>query len=1251
MTQKLIDATDIERYFEGPLQRVNFPELIQRLINATVRDASEIRECRFPSGNAGELPGWDGMLSLNGEQDYTFVPLGESRWELKTSKNIKRDADTDYATRSGDSSIDNKNEITYVCVTSKKWNTTGKGKWIKEKASKNEWKSVRVIDAVDIEQWLMTCPSVALWLGVRIGKNNLIDVDIVTFWENYASLFEKEIDIDFMICGRHEQAAAIVRKILHIKNGVIDMVSEDYEEAVAFVYASLMIDPSKDKALSNPDWNEDKRASIISKVIVLSDDSHPAYYAGIEKSIFITNSLNADRFGVLSKKNILFSIDSSSSDSKTNVNSICLERPMETTLYSNLIRIGIDHGTSWKAVRLSEASFGLIYCICPSQFAYQKAKNSIEKYLENISAHATAFLMGSWDSNNDFDRKMISYLYCGVYTNFEAFHNDFLQQHINVHFANRHGAWQAYNQNYFLATASKYIDRECLDRFKKIVEYMLCDDLEGEELSGRMKSGIFNTLVMLSRCHEFSYSNRHDSIVSFTHWRLKPDTIISSLNDMKVNGNFFRLIKYFDYFIEIIPEEVFDFIDANASMISEHIDKSNYKYQRESSHSNMIRGLECLATDAHYFESCIKTLKTFCDLNRSSNKIGRMYMGSMVKLLSPWFPATNADVALKKYAIKTILKTGTNEEWSVLCALASRRDTLNLFVETTRLKYSPVPSSYTRKEYFELVLFVFDRLIEYSNLSSNRIADLVNICGECGYVDASIISRVIQNIEYFILNSSEDEKEKLWEKLLEFYSLEQCLEKKHGPNVAELIAKIGKILPDIEPTDKLRLAYLKLKYERVKGIDALKTEDSINEWIRLIKIHGCEKFLAVFKGDNDTLSRFIDIVRCSISIDIYYDLYISMIMLEFDRSTSRYAFAWGFLQFKEKWIDTIAANIAESNYEATAISKIILDIPYCSITQNLFQSFGQEVVDKYWDNFSGIIYDQDQISEIAPSVVDELLTRNRPEAALYAIQHVVHLIDCKILEEVLRDLLESEGNNNVPSRFDIRSILDTRIPKNSDAGYELNTELLARIEIKYIIKLTNSDYSFKYLSDYTKLHPEFYLDAFTLRNLDDMNAYKAIGSIDISHIYGIERWNIYQVLIKCPFVKGRSLSEIEEWIKRYLDLAKANNVKPEVYLNGLGSVFSHFINYNLNNQGPCIEADTVQRLHTLLSEYGSNGRGSFYAGVSSGIRERHGTLSEPNYWSRVADKLYGCMISDETVSRNAIARDMLSQLAKSLRLP
>ena len=177
--------------------------------------AAEISLFRFPSGDKGQVRGFDGRLQSGGAPP--FVPAGESIWEFGVGEGAAK-ANRDYFKRVGELSTEDRAKTTFVFVTLQTWDNPRQKLegWVREKQDQEEWKDVRYIDGMALEHWLDSCPAVAaryarfeLGLAPHVGARSLDE-----FWREYSFRYEPQLTEAVLLCERHEQAQELLSKLL-----------------------------------------------------------------------------------------------------------------------------------------------------------------------------------------------------------------------------------------------------------------------------------------------------------------------------------------------------------------------------------------------------------------------------------------------------------------------------------------------------------------------------------------------------------------------------------------------------------------------------------------------------------------------------------------------------------------------------------------------------------------------------------------------------------------------------------------------------------------------------------------------------------------------------------------------------------------------------------------------------------------------------------------------------------------------------
>ena len=198
-----IDPSEIENWSNKPQAFHEFPELIRRLILATVPLPSRLR---MPSGSSVRLPGWDGNLDV--ETGNMWVPGASSAWEFSCEKGVATKASTDYRKRTTDTKGLDASQTTYVFATPRQWSR--KTRWVNERGSEGKWADVRVLDADDLAAWLEQAPAVAEWFARLVGKipeSGVVPLE--EWWETWSSLTSPATTPELVVAGRDVQAIAL----------------------------------------------------------------------------------------------------------------------------------------------------------------------------------------------------------------------------------------------------------------------------------------------------------------------------------------------------------------------------------------------------------------------------------------------------------------------------------------------------------------------------------------------------------------------------------------------------------------------------------------------------------------------------------------------------------------------------------------------------------------------------------------------------------------------------------------------------------------------------------------------------------------------------------------------------------------------------------------------------------------------------------------------------------------------------------
>jgi hypothetical protein len=107
-----VTATQLETWARSISARNELPKIVSDLIRASSPD---IASMRFPSGDKGQVRGFDGHLVS--EVGAFNVPQGRSYWEFGTTPDYKEKAEGDFNKRTKEVSATDQQGTTFVFVS------------------------------------------------------------------------------------------------------------------------------------------------------------------------------------------------------------------------------------------------------------------------------------------------------------------------------------------------------------------------------------------------------------------------------------------------------------------------------------------------------------------------------------------------------------------------------------------------------------------------------------------------------------------------------------------------------------------------------------------------------------------------------------------------------------------------------------------------------------------------------------------------------------------------------------------------------------------------------------------------------------------------------------------------------------------------------------------------------------------------------------------------------------------------------
>jgi hypothetical protein len=240
-----VTAKQLETWATTLVSRSDLPKIVSDLIRASAPDIASIR---FPSGDKGQVRGFDGHLvsdvaALN-------VPRGRSYWEFGTDPDYKAKAKDDFEKRTNQVPVAEQHDTTFVLVSPWTWDSSDRKNKLEDfvaaRKASSSWKDVCYIDGSALEIWLEHQPAVSAWHARNTIKVYPVEGirSTAEFWEHFAGQFGPPITEEVLLCERGDAAEQLIQNLLRPSNGV-SLVADSPDEVLAFAIAAIRKAPAE----------------------------------------------------------------------------------------------------------------------------------------------------------------------------------------------------------------------------------------------------------------------------------------------------------------------------------------------------------------------------------------------------------------------------------------------------------------------------------------------------------------------------------------------------------------------------------------------------------------------------------------------------------------------------------------------------------------------------------------------------------------------------------------------------------------------------------------------------------------------------------------------------------------------------------------------------------------------------------------------------------------------------------------------
>lgn len=707
-----IDATELNSWANRRDAQARLPQLLRRLINATVQRLLRIG---FPAGDSVQMGGWDGIVETS--EGNAFVPAGYSVWELGVTRGVKGKADSDYQKRCTDSLGLIPAETTFVFVTLRRWG--GKNDWIREKNSEGIWAEVRAYDADDLEQWLELAPAVHTWLARLIGKWSEDTQDLSSFWDEWTNSTSPSMTPELHLAGR-EQDVEKVKDWLNESPFKLSIQADSYEEAVAFFAAVIHEMP------------EDVQVQQLSRCILVNNESSWRYLVSTQDPLILIPAFNQLKF-IPQGHHVLVPIGREISPSKE---ALQLPRLARASFRQALANMGFSEERAYALSRESKRNLLVLRRLLardPEIHTPDWAKP------ENARSLISVLLAGAWNETKEADREAIAALarkpYEEVITDISRWLNT-----SDPPIDKTGDVWQLVSREVTWHFLSRFLVSDDLEALENVVNLVLgtfdpryelppdqrfAANVYGKELphSGFLRQGLVETLAILST------RGLPSEIQDVTTAQNRVNFIVHKLLNTDSNWQqWASLSGLLSTLAEAAPEAFLEAVeqglDGESPTLLGIFQESIWG---DSPHTGLLWALETFAWEPIYLSRAALILAKLSRLDPGGKLLNRPF-NSLCEIFLCWNPQTPATLQQRLRVIDTLLIREPVIAWKLLCNLLPEfRGGISHPIHQPR--WRDWNSNYTPKvtvsEYWQSIKALVEHILSNAGTSSEKWCDVI----------------------------------------------------------------------------------------------------------------------------------------------------------------------------------------------------------------------------------------------------------------------------------------------------------------------------------------------------------------------------------------------------------------------------------------------------------------------------------------------------------------------------------------------
>lgn len=974
---ELVDGSQLHYWAKTQRSKDLFPELIRRLLSTT----PGVSELSMRASDGVNSPGWDGRANSDGRGSY--LPTGVLALELGTGSNPKKKAQDEYDKRTRNPNDVVPAEASFIFVTPRRW--SGSEAWVSERSKDTPWKQIRVIDADDIEGWLVETPTVHYWISEQLGRSPRNGETLDLWWHRFRARTKPALPASLFLAGREEFRANLMTSLEGTGTST-GVSASTKEEAVAFTFAALESSNELGQlghlALvvhSREVW--DRTVAQPGKMILLPTFAEPDLSAARQHGHQVIVPIGPYQFARSSSV-------------------IKLPPPGRQEAAAALESVEIPYDRAYRLAGLARRSMRSLIRDLAQDPAFGKPEWGKPPV---ASVFAPLVIAGSW-TDSEADREIVAELAGKSWAELEV-HLSEWKGSDDPPFVWSNREWHVASAQESMMILHTALSQSHLERWHEIAARILLEsdprlDLSPEDRpmaairgiqpnhSDVLRQGFARGIALLGSLEDETLS---DGNTAADHARRIVRTVISAANGDDTGTTWRSLAGVLPAIAEGAPQTLLDLLHeelestpaAIESMFCDN-EQSSWLFS-DSPHTGLLWALEGLCWSPDYFADAARALARLDELD-PTGRLSNRPLNSLSGVLVHWIRHTGATAEQRQRVIEQICDRHDATGWKLLIALWPEDHATASPPHSPLFRdWRPDDQGVTIAEVLEHIHHLVTMAVKLASQSPVRWKVIVTHLGPLPPLERD---RILLAIEEIVETDglADAHKLDLWESLRNEVARHRTFASSRWSMSEEPLERMEVLASSIEPNhDPERFAYLFAWHPDLPGIDPFDHEAHTAELVRL----RTEALNEVAASDISHLERLAARSPAPSQLgfalgEAAFDGLTPELLKWLDDAgplgevaaqwAGRRSFAGG-----SAWLQAMLENENADSFDRQLI--LALNSPPVPESWNTVQEFNSDLFGAYWERMSPMRVADENVEDAAR----ELLAHDRPWAAMEAL--------------------------------------------------------------------------------------------------------------------------------------------------------------------------------------------------------------------------------------------------------------------------